>query len=222
MFAMVWIYRRIVSSRDLRHDHRQGVPAARHGRRRPALAVPRHLRRLPRGGRDPARADDRVRLVPAPAARWPPRWSNFTLANYATALSLDAVRSALWNSLLLGFATASIGVLLMGFLVVADLPLAAARRRRHRVPPDVPAGGAAPGLRLRDAVGVAGLPDPHLRHAVAPADRLPHGVPAARAADDLGRHPPDRPLARGVRPDVRRRRGAIGCAPSPCRCSGPG
>jgi iron(III) transport system permease protein len=45
-----------------------------------------------------------------------PRWSNFTLANYATALSLDAVRSALWNSLLLGFATASIGIVLMGFL----------------------------------------------------------------------------------------------------------
>ena len=45
-----------------------------------------------------------------------PRRSNFTLANYATALSLDAVRSALWNSLLLGFATASIGVVLMGFL----------------------------------------------------------------------------------------------------------
>jgi iron(III) transport system permease protein len=45
-----------------------------------------------------------------------PRLDNFTLANYATALSLDAVRSALWNSLLLGFATASIGVFLMGFL----------------------------------------------------------------------------------------------------------
>jgi iron(III) transport system permease protein len=45
-----------------------------------------------------------------------PRADNFTLANYATALSLDAVRSALWNSLLLGFATASIGVVLMGFL----------------------------------------------------------------------------------------------------------
>jgi iron(III) transport system permease protein len=45
-----------------------------------------------------------------------PRRDNFTLANYATALSLDAVRSALANSLLLGLATASIGVLLMGFL----------------------------------------------------------------------------------------------------------
>ena len=45
-----------------------------------------------------------------------PRAGNFTLANYATALSLDAVRSALWNSLLLGLGTASIGVLLMGFL----------------------------------------------------------------------------------------------------------
>ena len=45
-----------------------------------------------------------------------PRADNFTLANYATALSLDAVRSALWNSLLLGLGTASIGILLMGFL----------------------------------------------------------------------------------------------------------
>ncbi len=45
-----------------------------------------------------------------------PRADNFTLANYATALSLDAVRSALGNSLLLGVATASLGVVLMGFL----------------------------------------------------------------------------------------------------------
>ena len=45
-----------------------------------------------------------------------PRADNFTLANYKTALSLDAVRSALGNSLILGLATASIGVLLMGFL----------------------------------------------------------------------------------------------------------
>src|SRR5262245_7848222 len=45
-----------------------------------------------------------------------PRAANFTLANYVTALSLDAVRSALVNSLLLGLGTASIGVVLMGFL----------------------------------------------------------------------------------------------------------
>jgi iron(III) transport system permease protein len=45
-----------------------------------------------------------------------PRADNFTLANYTTALSLDAVRSAQWNSLLLGLGTASIGVVLMGFL----------------------------------------------------------------------------------------------------------
>ncbi len=45
-----------------------------------------------------------------------PRADNFTLANYATALSLDAVRSALWNSLLLGLGTATIGILFMGFL----------------------------------------------------------------------------------------------------------
>jgi len=45
-----------------------------------------------------------------------PRADNFALANYQTALSLDAVRTALWNSLWLGLGTASIGVLLMGFL----------------------------------------------------------------------------------------------------------
>jgi iron(III) transport system permease protein len=45
-----------------------------------------------------------------------PTRASWTLANYATALSLDAVRSALWNSLLLGVGTASIGVLLMGLL----------------------------------------------------------------------------------------------------------
>jgi iron(III) transport system permease protein len=45
-----------------------------------------------------------------------PRLDNITLANYVTALSLDAVRSALWNSLLLGCATSILGVLLMGFL----------------------------------------------------------------------------------------------------------
>jgi iron(III) transport system permease protein len=41
---------------------------------------------------------------------------SWTLENYVTAFSLDAVRSALWNSLLLGVATATIGVLFMGLL----------------------------------------------------------------------------------------------------------
>ena len=45
-----------------------------------------------------------------PAAR------NMTLGNYVTALSMDAIRSALWNSLSLGLATATIGVLFMGLL----------------------------------------------------------------------------------------------------------
>jgi len=45
-----------------------------------------------------------------------PSRGSWTLDNYRTALSLDAVRSALWNSLLLGLGTATIGVLLMGML----------------------------------------------------------------------------------------------------------
>ncbi len=45
-----------------------------------------------------------------------PAASNFTLENYRAALNMNAVRSALSNSLILGVATASIGVVLMGLL----------------------------------------------------------------------------------------------------------
>jgi iron(III) transport system permease protein len=45
-----------------------------------------------------------------------PTAQNMTLGNYVTALSMDAIRSALWNSLSLGLATATIGVLFMGLL----------------------------------------------------------------------------------------------------------
>jgi iron(III) transport system permease protein len=45
-----------------------------------------------------------------------PTLDNFTLDNYRTALSLDAVRSAMSNSLLLGLLTATIGVALTGML----------------------------------------------------------------------------------------------------------
>ena len=43
--------------------------------------------------------------------------AEFTLANYRTALSLGPIRIALGNSLMLGFGVASVGVLLMVFLV---------------------------------------------------------------------------------------------------------
>ncbi|HEX2885990.1 iron ABC transporter permease [Vineibacter terrae] len=43
--------------------------------------------------------------------------AQFTLANYATALSLGPVRTALFNSLLLGLGVASVGVLVMAVLV---------------------------------------------------------------------------------------------------------
>lgn len=45
-----------------------------------------------------------------------PAADNWTLNNYRTAMSMNAVRSALGNSLLLGFFTATIGVVLMGLL----------------------------------------------------------------------------------------------------------
>jgi iron(III) transport system permease protein len=45
-----------------------------------------------------------------------PAAANWTLDNYRTALTMNAVRSALSNSLILGVATATIGVVLMGLL----------------------------------------------------------------------------------------------------------
>jgi iron(III) transport system permease protein len=45
-----------------------------------------------------------------------PRAENFTLEHYQTALSLNAVRSAMGNSLLLGLMTATIGVFVTGLL----------------------------------------------------------------------------------------------------------
>ncbi len=45
-----------------------------------------------------------------------PKIGNFTFENYRTALSLNAVRSAMSNSLWLGFVTATIGVALTGLL----------------------------------------------------------------------------------------------------------
>lgn len=45
-----------------------------------------------------------------------PSFGSFTLDNYRQALSLNAVRSAMWNSVALGLATATIGVLLTGML----------------------------------------------------------------------------------------------------------
>jgi iron(III) transport system permease protein len=45
-----------------------------------------------------------------------PSADNFTLNNFSAAMSMNAARSALSNSLILGFATATIGVPLMGLL----------------------------------------------------------------------------------------------------------
>jgi iron(III) transport system permease protein len=45
-----------------------------------------------------------------------PAAGNWTLENFRIAVTMNAVRSALGNSLLLGFATATIGVVLMGLL----------------------------------------------------------------------------------------------------------
>jgi iron(III) transport system permease protein len=115
MFAMVWIYRRIVSAGSYGtitgKAFRPRVMDVR-GLRWPLLSL--CVAYLGVSVVLPV-----LTIVYASFQRLTtlfPRADNFTLANYATALSLDAVRSALWNSLLLGFATASIGVFLMGFL----------------------------------------------------------------------------------------------------------
>ena len=45
-----------------------------------------------------------------------PSTGNFTLENFRTALTLNAVRQAMWNSLMLGVATATVGVIVCGLL----------------------------------------------------------------------------------------------------------
>ena len=124
--------------------------------------------------------------------------------NFRVAVTMNAVRSALGNSLLLGFGTATIGVVLMGLLAWLIY--------RSRLPGGglieyivmFPQAGASSGVRVRHDVGLGGVPDPDLRHAVAAADRLSHGVPAARRAHDRGRHAADRQEPGGMRADVRR------------------
>jgi iron(III) transport system permease protein len=116
MFVMVWLYRRIVSRghyatitgkafrpRVMRVGRlRWGLFALCLGYLAVAVVLPvltlfsASIQRLA------------TALVPARA--------NLTLANYTTAFSLDAVRSALGNSLLLGAATATLGVFVMAFL----------------------------------------------------------------------------------------------------------
>jgi len=115
MFAMVWVYRRIV---------RRGSYATITGKAfRPRVMDVGRLRwpllGICLGYLGVAVVLPVLTIVYASFQRLTtvfPRRDNFTLANYVTALSLDAVRSALWNSLLLGLATASLGVVLMGFL----------------------------------------------------------------------------------------------------------
>lgn len=45
-----------------------------------------------------------------------PAAANFTLENFRTALTLNAVRQAMWNSLMLGVLTATVGVVVCGLL----------------------------------------------------------------------------------------------------------
>ena len=136
-----------------------------------------------------------------------PAASNFTTEHFYKAFTMNAATTALGNSLWLALWTATLGVAADGADLLDHLSLAAAGRERDRIHRDVPAVGAAADLRIRHDVGVADLPDPDLRHAVAAADRLPDGVPAARRAHDLGRDAADRQEPGGMRADVRRRLG---------------
>ena len=141
-----------------------------------------------------------------------PAAANWTLANYRGALTMNAVRSALSNSLLLGLATATHRHAADGAAVLDRLPLAPAGPRRDRVCRHVPAGGAAAGVRFRHDVGLAGHSAADLRHDLAAADRLPDGVPAAGHAHDLRRDAAIRQDAGGIARRCAARPGSIGCA----------
>ena len=206
----------------LRDDHRQGVPAARDGRRAAALGAVRRRARSTCCSRRPAgRARSSYASVQKLAVAFPAA-ANFTLDNFRQALSINAVRTAMSNSLMLGVVTATIGVVITGLLSWIILRSRLPGRGVARIHRDVSAGRAAPGLRVRHDVGVAGVPAADLRHVLGAADRLSDGVPAARRAHDLGRRHAARQEPRRMRAGVRRHPGAIACARSPRRCCGPG
>ena len=116
MFAMVWLYRRIV-----RGGHYATITGKafrprvmRVGRMRWALFA-LCLLYLAIAVVLPVLTLFSASIQTLATALVPTR-ASLTLANYVTALSLDAVRSALWNSLLLGWGTATLGVGVMAFL----------------------------------------------------------------------------------------------------------
>ena len=118
MFVMLWLYRLHHLAQELRHRQRQGVPAARHGHGRPQMGAVRHLRVLcaalgAAAGGD-ACCSRRVQklAVAFPAA------ANFTLDNFRQAFSINAVRTAMANSLILGAVTATLGVAITGLLTL--------------------------------------------------------------------------------------------------------
>jgi iron(III) transport system permease protein len=97
-----------------------------------------------------------------------PTLDNFTLENYRTALSLNAVRSAVWNSLLLGLNCDD--RCCIGQVVVVD-------HQRSKLPGrgvleyiHVSAGGSATRVCVRDDVGVARISNSDLRHVMGTAD----------------------------------------------------
>ena len=133
-----------------------------------------------------------------------PAAANFTLEHFRQAFSINAVRIAMWNSLILGAVTATLGVAITGMLALIILRSKVPGRGALEYLAMFPAGGAAPRLRVRDDVGMARLPAADLRHVLDPADRLPDGVHAARRSHDLRRHPAARQEPRRVRPGLRR------------------
>ena len=147
------------AARHLRHHHRQGVPPARRWMsvpmRWPLLAIAWGYIVvaviLPLGALL-LTSFQRFATVILPQM-------HFTLANYETALQMGSVGPAFVNSLILGFRVATIGVAGDRRAGLDHLPLAHAGPRRGRIRRHVPAGGAAPGVRSRPALGV----DQHAR-----------------------------------------------------------
>ena len=143
---------------------------------------------------------------------------HFTLANYETALQMGSVGPAFVNSLILGVSRSDDRRAGHRRAGLDHLSLAHARSRRRGIRHHVPAGGAAPGVRSRPAVGVDQHADPDLRHAVAAGHRLLHRLPAARPAHHRQRRAAGGPAAWRNAPASAAPDGSIRCAPSPCRC----
>ena len=222
MFAMLWLYRWLTSRNSFVTVSGKAFRPRVMDMGRAALGAVRHRRALcvpaPRSCRS-------RRLLFASSAEAGGRVSG-RRQFHARSTSARRSRSTpcarpCCNSLILGVVTATLGVVITGLLTWIILRSRLPGPRHARISGHVPAGRAAPRVRVRHDVGLARIPAAALWHVLGAADRLSYRLHAARRADDLAAS-----SCSSTRVSTSAGRSAVPRGPTECarsrrRCSGP-